>query len=416
MTHAILTPTRAAALAHLKQFTASRRAGRLYERGRNDDLGQGKHTQVSSLSPAIRHRLILETEAITETLLHESPLDAEKFIQEICWRTYWKGWLEQRPWIWQQYCEERDAVAQANPATRRALAQAIQGRTGIECFDSWVNELIETGYLHNHARMWFASIWIFTLHLPWSAGADFFMQHLCDADAASNTLSWRWVAGLHTPGKHYLARAENIAKYTNGRFNPKKQLNETALPLVTPSDTKQPGTTALFKGTSVFNASTVEPNSVLLVHDEDLFAESFKQFTQIGAVVIINSATERSTQGLGEVAATFTRDALSDAKQRAIANWSLDLSQVFECAQPIALAGMIQGHRTLGGKPLVTPWVCAGPTRDSLASSLEQLQKNGQAVRYLVRQWDAMAWPHASKGFFQFKTQIPQLLRASLSV
>ncbi len=76
------------------------------------------------------------------------------------------------------------------------------------------------GYLHNHARMWFASIWIFTLRLPWVLGADFFMRHLCDGDPASNTLSWRWVAGLHTRGKTYLARASNIATYTGGRFTP----------------------------------------------------------------------------------------------------------------------------------------------------------------------------------------------------
>jgi deoxyribodipyrimidine photo-lyase len=59
--------------------------------------------------------------------------------------------------------------------------------------------------------MWFASIWIFTLRLPWPLGAAFFQAHLQDHDAASNTLSWRWVAGIQTPGKHYLARAENIA-------------------------------------------------------------------------------------------------------------------------------------------------------------------------------------------------------------
>ena len=79
-------------------------------------------------------------------------------------------------------------------------------------------ELIETGYLHNHARMWYASIWIHTLKLPWTLGAAFFLTHLLDGDPASNTLSWRWVAGLHTPGKTYLARPDNIRKYTNNRF------------------------------------------------------------------------------------------------------------------------------------------------------------------------------------------------------
>ena len=73
--------------------------------------------------------------------------------------------------------------------------------------------------------MWFASIWIFSLGLPWTLGADFFLRHLVDGDPASNTLSWRWVAGLHTRGKTYAARAENIARYTEGRFHP-QGLNE----------------------------------------------------------------------------------------------------------------------------------------------------------------------------------------------
>ena len=72
--------------------------------------------------------------------------------------------------------------------------------------------------------MWFASIWIFTLNLPWELGANFFYRNLLDADEASNTLSWRWVAGLHTSGKFYLARQDNIEKYSrtstisSGRF------------------------------------------------------------------------------------------------------------------------------------------------------------------------------------------------------
>ena len=56
--------------------------------------------------------------------------------------------------------------------------------------------------MHNHVRMWFASIWIFTLNLPWQLGADFFMQHLLDGDPASNTLSWRWVAGIPVSYTH----------------------------------------------------------------------------------------------------------------------------------------------------------------------------------------------------------------------
>ena len=79
--------------------------------------------------------------------------------------------------------------------------------------------------------MWFASIWIFTLNLPWQKGAEFFMKHLFDGDPASNTLSWRWIAGLQTKGKHYLAQSWNISKFTNNRYQNVK-LNENALPLI----------------------------------------------------------------------------------------------------------------------------------------------------------------------------------------
>ena len=73
--------------------------------------------------------------------------------------------------------------------------------------------------------MWFASIWIYTLNLPWQLGAEFFMNHLLDADPASNTLSWRWVAGLHTKNKQYITSAENIKKFTDNKYYPKGQLN-----------------------------------------------------------------------------------------------------------------------------------------------------------------------------------------------
>ena len=77
--------------------------------------------------------------------------------------------------------------------------------------------------------MWYASIWIFTLKRPWEEGAHFFSDHLLDFCPASNTLGWRWVAGLQTIGKNYLANSENIKKFTNNRFYPKDQLNEYEL-------------------------------------------------------------------------------------------------------------------------------------------------------------------------------------------
>jgi len=225
-------PTRSAALERLQRFVPL--AGSAYASERNYDHGAGRHDNVSVLSPYLRTRLITEDDVLTAVLGRFSPKTAEKFVQEVYWRTYFKGWLEHRPSVWTAYraslSRHLDDV-HSRSGLRQVWEDACTGNTGIACFDSWADELVRTGYLHNHARMWFASIWIFTLNLPWELGADFFLRHLADADPASNTLSWRWVGGLHTQGKHYLARAWNIKRYTNGRFDPDGSLNETAGPL-----------------------------------------------------------------------------------------------------------------------------------------------------------------------------------------
>jgi len=215
-------PTRAEALARLDAFRP--RMGRRYAAGRNTDAGPGAHRAVSGLSPWISRRLLTEPEVIAAALDDHGPEEAEKFVQEVVWRGYFKGWLEQRPQVWDDYrrgLEADLAGLEADRARARAVRAACDGRTGLDCMDAWAEELVTTGYLHNHARMWFASIWIFTLDLPWRVGADFFYRHLLDGDAASNTLSWRWVAGLHTRGKPYAADAQNIRRFTNGRFAPR---------------------------------------------------------------------------------------------------------------------------------------------------------------------------------------------------
>ena len=195
------TPTREAGLAQLGAFLP--KAGRTYANTRNHDDGV-ERSNVSQLSPWLHAGLLSEAEVCQRVLAHHSPKAAEKFVAEVFWRIYFKGYLEQRPSIWTSYCNDRDAMLQAfedDAGKRVAYMEAIEGRSGIAAFDHWAKELVETGYLHNHARMWFASIWIFTLKLDWQLGADFFLRHLIDADAASNTLSWRWVGGLHTKGK-----------------------------------------------------------------------------------------------------------------------------------------------------------------------------------------------------------------------
>ncbi len=222
-------PTRAEGLRRLQEFVP--RAGYDYSKQRNYDRGPNNRLNVSVLSPWIRYRLISESEVVSAVLQKHSARAADKYIQEVFWRTYWKGWLEIHPSVWVTYRRSvADLIRRLDRETvlRSQWETATLGRTGIACFDAWVEELSGTGYLHNHARMWFASIWIFTLELPWELGADFFLRHLLDGDPASNTLSWRWVAGLQTKGKTYLARPDNIAKFTDGRFPQSARLSKTA--------------------------------------------------------------------------------------------------------------------------------------------------------------------------------------------
>jgi deoxyribodipyrimidine photo-lyase len=434
----ISDPTRVAGLARLTWFVQAGRAGRAYENDRNfDRTAFGDDTgivvkNVSGLSAHIRHRLICETEVLQAVLQQEDPKAAEKFIQEVCWRTYWKGWLERNPSVWHRYCQERDQLQTVNPALLKAIRSAKEANTGIACFDAWVQQLVNTGYLHNHTRMWFASIWIFTLRLPWQAGADFFMQHLCDADAASNTLSWRWVAGLQTKGKHYLARAENIARYTDGQFNPRGQLNETADAL-NESDAiigtvaqDYAGYTSHWKtaASDCFAPKTVSSDAMLLIHEDDCHCESFTQIPSVAGLIVVSAGQQRASESLGAMSRQFSIGALSDARRRAIEHWKLSDSQVIDCASPHDLTQLLKGNRANANdsspafaqtiSTIVTAWMPVGPVRDALYPTLYLVQQQGVQIKYLARQWDALAWPHANKGFFHLKTKIPDLLRTAL--
>ena len=93
--------TRQAGLDLLSKF--SPQAGPDYARSRNFDFGPNQPRSVSGLSPFVRRRLVTEQELITEVLKQHSADAAEKFIQEVFWRSYWKGWLELRPTVWQTY-------------------------------------------------------------------------------------------------------------------------------------------------------------------------------------------------------------------------------------------------------------------------------------------------------------------------
>ena len=392
-------PTRAAAMQRLDGFVAS--AGSQYARQRNFDFGSGKHSKVSQLSPWIRHRLLMEEDVLSAVLKTHDLNAAEKFVQEVFWRGYFKGWLEHRPDVWQYY--KQDVVQlltqlETDTSLRRRYEEAVEGRTGLECFDHWANELIETGYLHNHARMWFASIWIHTLKLPWQLGADFFYRHLVDGDPASNTCSWRWVGGLHTVGKTYLARADNIEKFTGGRFFPKGALGASAPALEDPRPVQM-------VSPNVAMPDLMGRRVGLIITEEDCSAVSLPG-SQPEAVLSLSGATERSLRPLGDVAKAFAPNAVRDATTRAKAGYEVPVGEFAGPDWSAAISEFVAEHDL---EACVTARLTLGPVQKRLRKACKTAEVE---LIEITRAYDQAVWPHAKRGFFGLKKKIPSIFQA----
>jgi len=379
------------------------RMGRRYANGRNTDHGPGAHKAVSQLSPYIRRRLVLECDAVATALAAHGPQDAEKFVQEVIWRGYFKGWLERRPQVWANYRTGLVgdlAALDRDRRLRREVERAESGQTGLAFFDAWAEELTSTGYLHNHARMWFASIWTFTLGLPWRLGADFFYRHLLDGDAASNTLGWRWVAGLHTRGKPYPADAANIATFTAGRFTPRPaDLAEVTQGL---EATEPYGLPSVLPLRAVAPPQRGVPTA-LLITDEDCRVEDFglSEF-DIRTTAMLAASHLRSPLPVADPVARFEAAALADAAARA-GGATVSL----RADDPSALA---RWATAAGARQIATAYVTQGPLRDWLETATPGLAAQGISFREWQRDWDRAIWPHATAGFFKVRQQIPRLL------
>jgi hypothetical protein len=350
-----------------------------YERLRNYDFGPADRHNVSLLSKYITHRVLFEYD-IVQRILAQHPMQmVEKFIQEVFWRIYWKGWLEHRPAVWADFTAFDHSQTPQTP-----YQQAINGKTGIDCFDVWAAELQNTNYLHNHARMWFASIWIFTLGLPWQAGARFFMQHLNDGDAASNTLGWRWVAGVQTSGKHYLARASNIEQFTDGRFAPAR-LNEKALPIaalqsydIIPIDDNE-------RYHKKFNK--------LIVLENDLYLNDKDFYDAYDSVFVVRPGSIDRSVALAAPVLDFKTDLVTAFCENCGNAELIDAS---------ALASMA-GNQP--GFDLVYPHI--GDTWDAMRRLRDGA---GVPLHSLKRPQDLFCWQFAKKGFFNFKKNIPEIV------
>jgi hypothetical protein len=369
--------------------------GSYYRDNRNYsyDLINNRNT-TSLLSPYIRYRLLSEEDIIKKTLSINSFTKTEKFIQEIYWRTYWKGWLEHRPDVYEDYITKRNELLK-NLSNTSKYQKAINGETHLTFFNDWIKKLKEDGYLHNHVRMWFASIWIFTLDLPWQLGANFFMEKLLDGDPASNTLSWRWVAGIQTKGKHYLARKNNIIKYGNIEINDNTKLNEQAVCL----EESQ----SYFAKDLVFDNSKTDSLDSILIPTEDLnfiLNNEFK-FKNIFSGVPLNDYNDHNFSQ--KVKDHIKKITISNFKDN---NFYKDYEYIIEFENYYEKFTNWANKKNI--KKIGLPYV----TKGNWNKIYQKLISDNPSINfvYLYRKYDMQAWQFAKKGFFNFKKHIPELI------
>jgi hypothetical protein len=349
-----------------------------YSAQRNFDFGPNNRKNVSCLSPYITHRLITEYEVAKKVLSKFSYQKVEKYIQEIFWRVYWKGWLELRPQVWTDFTEDLKGIEED-----KNYQIAVSGKTEIQCFNDWVNELKENNYLHNHTRMWFASIWIFTLNLPWQKGAEFFMKYLYDGDAASNTLSWRWVAGLQTKGKHYVAQGWNIAKFTNNKYKD-ISLNEDAPPLV---DKRE------YKLSSLeINKEDLESKTLVFFESElNIETLNLKDYQNIYCVFLSN---EKRKIKFDEKVINFKKKIIEDQANRFSNIKIIDEINFDKLTNEI--------------KDLDVIYPSVGENLSFLKSIKKKKNLN---YNFIVREGDEFCWQFSNKGYFNFKSNIPKIIQ-----
>ena len=375
----IFEASRAKAVDKLNTFVEQNLSD--YSKLRNFDFGPSNRSNVSCLSPYITHGIINELEVINKSLKKFSFAKNEKFIQEVLWRVYWKGWLELRPDVWSDYLIELDKIKKEFKNNQSYL-DAIEGKTNVDCFNQWVIELKENNYLHNHTRMWFASIWIFTLELPWQLGAEFFMQHLYDGDAASNTLGWRWVAGIQTQGKHYLASEWNINKFTNNRFKNIK-LNENAKPIS--NDKIYSVINKSFK-----NSEILEDKTLLIFENNMTFELSDFKEHKFKKILLVSNNTDRTIK-LSEKVLKFKANLLEDQKIR--------LKEKSINCETININDL---------KNITEEVYALYPT---VGENLNFIQNNQlKNIKFLYRKLDQFSWQYCNKGFFNFKNYIPKII------
>jgi deoxyribodipyrimidine photo-lyase len=278
--------------------------------------------------------------------------------------------------------------------------------------DQFAGQLLQTGYLHNHARMWWASFWIHAERLPWELGAAHFFEHLIDADPASNTLSWRWVAGLQTPGKTYIVRLSNLEKYcAEDLLADRSGVERIADGMVNPCGVEE------FADLTRVPLSTCDvelPSSAgrcgVWLHPDDLAPEFVE-----GALLPV------TTVAAFHVPAIYSRMKLSELRVRhltaaidkAVERYRQLLCVPCECrVVPDVATGLASWARSHSLDTVVAARPYVGPIADALPQIRELLKASGVTLVLIRNASDLRDFPAARSGFFPFWERTARVVRA----
>jgi deoxyribodipyrimidine photo-lyase len=164
---------------------------------------------VTYLSPYIS-RGVISTKQVLEHVLSKGykVYQMESFVKELCWRDYFQR-------VGQEKNLNEDIKNLQEPVSNHEIPTAVvNASTGIEGIDNAIQGLYDTGYMHNHCRMYTAAVVCNVAKSHWLHPAKWMYYHLLDGDWASNACSWQWVAGSNS-SKKYITNQDNINKYTH---------------------------------------------------------------------------------------------------------------------------------------------------------------------------------------------------------
>ena len=355
---------------------------------------EDRFKNVSGLSAFISRGLLKE-QTLLKKIISSGNLN-EKFIQEIFWRVYWQGWLENYSNTWDKYKKTISCIENKELNDICNYHDAINASTSIEPFNEWVTILKQDGYLHNHARMWFASIWIHYLELPWHLGCKFFYENLLDADVASNLLSWRWVAGLQTYGKKYLATEENINRYTNNRYLGFK------LPKVKNISIKNEDKVLNYIKTS--KIEDTNKDSAFFLMENNLNLDLFKNLNEKVKVLILIKFNLKIINK-NQIVLNFQKKLYKNFVQKNIQ----ENYKYYEFELQKNNSKLIFFLKSKGIKNIIYNYVRVGYEKDILNNFILSLD-DSFVIKSILDDFYTESWKYCNKGFFKFKEKIPMLL------